>query len=80
MRWLSRRSAPVGRHSVSPARVDPARTVPQPPITPEPEPARPAESGVYLGFADGVVLQLSASDPRAATFRSLARALTQGHT
>ncbi|HEX5018088.1 MAG TPA: hypothetical protein VFX15_10960 [Actinomycetes bacterium] len=80
MRWLSRRSTPVGRHSVSPARTDPTRTVQQLPVTPEPEPPPPSESGVYLGFADGVVLQLSASDPRAATFRSLARALTQGHT
>ena len=38
-----------------------------------------SESGVHLGFADGSVLELAASDPRANTFQALARTLTQGH-
>jgi hypothetical protein len=42
-------------------------------------PAPPRASGVYLGFADGTLVELASSDPRAKTFRSLARTLTQGH-
>ena len=74
MRWFSRRPDPVGRHSVSPR-----RRPPEPVVVVPSEPGAP-QSGVYLGFADGVVLQLAASDPRVRTFRALARTLTQGHT
>jgi hypothetical protein len=34
---------------------------------------------VYLGFTDGSVLELAASDPKAHAFRALARTLTQGN-
>jgi prepilin-type processing-associated H-X9-DG protein len=43
-------------------------------------PLRHPESGVHLGFADGSVMELSATDPRANTFQAIARTLTQGHT
>jgi hypothetical protein len=36
------------------------------------------DSGVYLGFADGSVLELAASDPRANAFRALASTLAEG--
>jgi hypothetical protein len=39
----------------------------------------PYQSGVHLGFVDGSLLELPASDPWAPAFRALASTLTQGH-
>ncbi len=89
MRWLSRRNATPGRHAAgrhSPKGTPPPAAGHHPPLVPLPAapvpiamPARASESGVHLGFADGSVLELAASDPRANTFQALARTLTQGH-
>ena len=88
MRWLSRRNATPGRHAAGRHNAPLAPVVPvaPAPLAPMPVtrvaaamPVRVAQSGVHLGFADGSVLELAASDPRANTFRALARTLTQGH-
>ena len=92
MRWFSRRSTSNGRHSVSSAAAPAMAAVTSPAsaagsVSPVPSMGVPTGlerfvpppgSGVYLGFADGVVLQLDAEDPRARTFRALARSLAQG--
>jgi hypothetical protein len=95
MRWLPRRPGRSGRHSAShtpphglsstdastPAapfqRLPAGATAATPPT--DTLPIRNADSGVYLGFVDGSLLQLPASDPRANTFRALARTLAQGN-
>ena len=80
MRWLSRRNASPGRHAAGRHRAPATVTAPEPVVTgPVVMPTRDTESGVHLGFADGSVLELAASDARANTFRALARALAQGH-
>jgi hypothetical protein len=84
MRWLSRRNATpgrhaAGRHSANGTPVAPSPAVPAvAAVAPASLPTPPPESGVHLGFADGSVLQLAASDPRANTFQALARTLAQG--
>ncbi|MFL6071534.1 MAG: hypothetical protein ACJ72Y_09665 [Actinomycetes bacterium] len=52
------------------------RAVSSAPIA-QPGQHRLSESGVFLGFADGSVMELAASDPKAPAFRALARTLTQ---
>ena len=92
MRWLLRRPARSGRHSVNQATIAPTsdwtwESTPVAPFQRRPagsaQIAKPAyshrfsESGVFLGFADGSVIELAASDPKAHAFRALARTLTQ---
>jgi hypothetical protein len=75
MRWFSRRTPSGGRHAAATGAG--ARVVHPPTPVTHVDVVPTAGSGVYLGFADGVVLQLDAADPRAGTFRSLARSLAQ---